>query len=105
LKEDKLPFPTLFDPFQPLTCKQPKPKAANTTQNKLNQNAIASLLLLLHTIQKIQLEAANILPNALAISLFAFWCQGQVARMIRQKNKTGNILRSSQTLFSTISTP
>jgi hypothetical protein len=48
-EEEKLPFPT---------------------QIKLTQNFAASLLLLLHIIQKIQLESASILPNAFAISLF-----------------------------------
>jgi hypothetical protein len=69
-EEEKLPFPTLFNPFRPLTCKQSKLKTANATQIKLTQNFAASLLLLLHIIQKIQLESASILPNAFAISLF-----------------------------------
>jgi hypothetical protein len=59
LEEEKLPFPTLFNPFRPPTCEQPKPQTANPTQNKLTQNFAASLLLL-HTYQKIQLESASI---------------------------------------------
>jgi len=49
IEEEDLPFSTLFVPFSASTCKQPKPKTTNTTQNKLTQNAIAGLLLLLKT--------------------------------------------------------
>jgi len=52
LEEEKLPFPTLFNPFRPSTCNQPKPQSANATQNKLTQNFAANLLLLLNTIQQ-----------------------------------------------------
>jgi hypothetical protein len=69
LEEEKWPFPTLFNPFRPSTCNQPKPQTTIAAQIKLIQNAIAGLLLL-HTIQKIQLKSASILAIALATSLF-----------------------------------
>jgi hypothetical protein len=49
LEEEDLPFPNLFVPFSASTCKQSKPQTANTTQNKLTQNAISGILLLLQT--------------------------------------------------------
>jgi hypothetical protein len=70
LEEEKLPFPTLFNPFRPTICNQSKPQIANTTQNELTQNPIA-VLLLLHSFPKIQLESASILPKAPAVPLFA----------------------------------
>jgi hypothetical protein len=42
----------------------------NADQNELTQN-FATILLLFHSFQKIQLESVSILPNTLAVALFA----------------------------------
>jgi hypothetical protein len=85
-------------PTQPAT--NPSPKQRKQLKTSLIKNAFGGLLLLLHTFQKIQLKSTSILPNDLAISLFAFCCQGQVWQNYQaKKDKTSNILRSSQTLF------
>jgi hypothetical protein len=53
---------------QPAT--NPSPKSRKQTKTSLLKNFAPSLLLLLHTFQKIKLKSTSILPNALAISLF-----------------------------------
>jgi galactose-1-phosphate uridylyltransferase len=47
------------------------PKKQKQPKISLSENAFASLLLLLHSFPKIQIESASILPIALGISLFA----------------------------------
>jgi hypothetical protein len=54
-------------PTQPAV--NPSPKLGKQLKISLFKNFAASLLLLLHTFQKIQIESACILPNALAIAL------------------------------------
>jgi hypothetical protein len=69
-EEEKLPFLTQFNPIRPNIHSQSKPQTKNTAQNKLTQNFAPSLLLLLNSFQKIQLESNSIYLNAIAFSLF-----------------------------------
>jgi len=82
--------------FATQVATNPSPKQRMRLKIRLFKNFGASLLLLLHSFQKMQIESASILPNALAISLFAFCWQGQVGRIIRKKREN----RQNTVLFS-----
>jgi hypothetical protein len=65
------PFPPFSSLLDPQPADNPSSKQRMKPKISLFKNAFARLLLLLHIIQKIQIESNSILPIALAISLFA----------------------------------